>query len=703
MLQKTKFDIDLIKAPASAFVHGDKVDVFARRNVSTTKDTTSPRRAIGQTGYTEKLTVVMTVTADGPTRVLTIATDSGEGNDDDETAEQLKRRLDELEDQLTPVNKGLRDATTAIGVDLSLYGISNLAGRQSLDTIESGSEQSGPSSQDSILVDDELFTSANSHSPSGPKSTSKADTAQPKSRGASHKHAASVDIGASVSEVGLSNANVEEVHGASHRHAASTDLSRSFEESGSPVSSARRVQHSRSRSTAAPPRELVGTKLEEDEHKEEEEEDNGQNRGHKLSHNVQSLSNQYENNRDIPGGNLSVTIGGCSGLSKRTDSYVKVLVGDDAQTTSLRRGTSDPEWNEELYFHRVSSQQEMLVTVYGKTFFSSRDFLGQVFVNLNAVKRTTDDPPRQMPTYTLSRQHASSRVHGTLRMEIVWHVTELELMRMKIQAKEQELSMKEELLAACQMQQSSLSDDSDHDDVTSHSSSQGEEQSDSASEDLSSTREGAARTLDSNVSNLLKTTSNESSLQHNETGIADAGNLSLKIVEARNLLIAPDSLAAVQDVQMYAVVRCGNAAFKHTAPVRASAAPQWNESLNIRAASLERTIFITIYAKRRFGSDWCIGTARFSIKDFQDGKPHYCALKILSGDVAENSRHKRRKKAKRKSKDTSQNHPDGEDTQEIIGRLCVRIRWEALTQQFNALDDFKSLLKVSLGQSSLIL
>jgi len=666
-MQKSKVTVDLSQAPTSSFVNEARArNALQQDQDQDRRSSRSVRSRLPQKRGQHLVKFVLSVSADGPTRVLTVATESHEHDEDDGAEKQLKQRLQELDDQLIPLNKSLHDVTAATGVDLSLYGVSGVNERQSLDTIESEGSHSGPSSYDSAYNADDMLDSIGSipdPPSSGPKSAS--------------------SIGAHLSgpKSGL------------YKHHASVDLScDSFGESRQADAGRRRIEHSRSRSTA-----IVGTNGSQDilsAPLDEEEQGSQQLEEASLvdpnSNDSQAaILEQAEGKREIPGGNLSVSVGACTGLYKKADTYVEISVGETVRTTSLRRGTADPEWNEEIVFEKVSSQQEMSATVYGRGLLTSREFLGQVFINLAAIKRTSDDPLKGMTAYTLSRQNAKSSVHGVLRMEIVWRVTELDLMRMKIQAKEKELSMKEELLAACQMQQSAVTDDdNDHESVSLRSD--GEKTSESESDDVSSFGFNDT-TMDSASTRLVEKHAEEGEDFTRPPG-GEAGNLSLNIVEGRNLLIPPDSIAALHEAKMYTVVHCGSTNPKITPAVQGSAAPQWNETLNIKAASLERTVFIQVFAKRRFGADTCLGTASFKIKDFKDGKPHYCALSLVNGDTLNKAQktRKKRKKGKKKQQDASE-----ENAMQVIGQLCVRIRWQAVTQQFNALDDFKSLLKVS--------
>ena len=91
--------------------------------------------------------------------------------------------------------------------------------------------------------------------------------------------------------------------------------------------------------------------------------------------------------------NAKITINSAYGLKKKSDAYCVVSVGQRVYTTSTRKETSEPEWNEVWVIEEVHPSFDVAVDVYHKSLVH-KSFLGgakgKLFPPVNVVLTAED-------------------------------------------------------------------------------------------------------------------------------------------------------------------------------------------------------------------------------------------------------------------------------------------------------------------------
>ena len=159
----------------------------------------------------------------------------------------------------------------------------------------------------------------------------------------------------------------------------------------------------------------------------------------------------------------------------KLNPYVAVEVEAATAHTRKLRGTSAPRWDEVLQFSGVSSRSVLKALVWHGREFGEDLFLGEVYVNLEGVPPPVDDGAvytlRLLSTsrasagmaelydpsgailatpskwLALGRRGQNDHVSGELELAVCWNVSPIDSVGLELRAREQELAVKNQLLA----------------------------------------------------------------------------------------------------------------------------------------------------------------------------------------------------------------------------------------------------------------
>lgn len=570
--------------------------------------------------------------------------------------EQLRGKIEEINKSLQPIEDSLNEIMNQQQPQTFGGKESTALARQSLDTIQSSEDNSGSTSA--------IVGSTENHLG---KSFENSYSQEPKKPAGHVKQQRSYD-------------EVQSKHSQGNQKGFSEQL----------------VSHSRARSEVVTHAEPVVEETEEEEEVNEDlqADDDAKNQG-------QSMELQKLFAEGLVAGDLSVYVKDCIDLKKKMPAYAVVEVDDSIYTTKLVRSDGHPSWNEETEFRKVSSNNEMKVSVRGVGTLGET-FLGQVFINLADIRETetslqpeldeqSDAMERNLHTFTLSRRKAHDRVTGKVRIGFLWRLSDIDLLRLQVSKKQEELQAKEERLAAVQMKQNAFDDEIEDDrssDFSSNPVPRSSKNSETGDNSKSLAQSEAERSGgEAQMSSSWRTQANE----------REAGELSLKLVEANSLIPPAESLATLHQSLVYAVVSCGKGTPKRTPHVSGSTAPVFNQNLTFRAAVANSQVFIRLMAKRRWCSDIILGVGAIDLRDYADGKPHYCPLKLLrSSKMREDQpefslfRNLDRKNHRKKTYDHILKNVDAT----VVGQIFVRLHWRSLAGHIGQVDDVTHIVQV---------
>ncbi|KAK9808775.1 hypothetical protein WJX72_003363 [[Myrmecia] bisecta] len=281
--------------------------------------------------------------------------------------------------------------------------------------------------------------------------------------------------------------------------------------------------------------------------------------------------------------------------SGRTELYCVLQCQNQVKRTQLASGASHPVWKEEVTFKAVQITSDLQVSVYGRSRIGQDVFLGEVVIPLREVEELAAERAVDVRRYTLGRRNTKEKVSGEINLVCSWRVTPLDVVTMKVRAKQEEVDHKEEILALLMERYSPPGED------------------------------GLAAAADMKQSRVKRAVSDVKRMA------AYRGRLDVKVLEARNLAIPSDLLHTFYTMDSYAVVSVSSEAgvTSHQTKVdRNNLQPHWNEHVTFGDVALSNSITVTLFDHKKLTSDVFLGQVGVAVMRFRDCKPHYMWLPL---------------------------------------------------------------------------